>query len=764
MNSVKVALVGNPNCGKTALFNALTGSNQRVGNWSGVTVDKKMGHFDEQDHGCDVLDLPGIYSLVSYSESTGLDEKITCDYLLTQPVDIIVNVLDATNLERHLFLTTQLLELGIPVVVAVNMLDIAERRQINLDLPALAAALECPVVGVVAHRGQHVDQLKQAIVSVAKSPCATKQRLLLPPVLRKGHDQLVEFLRCSGKELKYKEFVATAMLEGGQRVNERLTPDVYATALDVVQVIQSRLEEDSDLIIADRRYRWCQKLRSTAVLESKVGDAKPRTTWSSLIDRLVLNRWLGFPIFLLMMYALFFFAINVGGAFQDFFDQSSDALCVQGFAHLLTSWHAPSWVVALLAYGLGKGINTTITFIPMIAALFFFLSFLEDSGYMARATFLMDRLMRFLGLPGEAFVPMIVGFGCNVPAVMGARTLSKRRDRVLTVMMMPFMACSARFAIFTIFAAAFFVHSGALVIFALYLLGIVAAIGTGLILRKTCLKGSSAPLVMELPHYHCPQFTVLCRLMWRRARSFVLRAGKVIIPVSIILGGLNAITVQGDWQHADHRVSVLSEIGQVVTPVFAPMGIKQDNWPATVGLATGVLAKEVVIGTLNSLYQEQAIQAGQFDLGASLIAALKTIPTNLVQLKNAFANPIAASAADVSMDQSVLSTMEHRFGSTAAAFSFLLFVLLYFPCISTLAVMRREVGRAWANCSIIWSFVLAYAAGVLSYQFLTLAAHPATSLFWIGGVLVFMTISLFAWRGYAKKEMYLNGGKHVTST
>jgi ferrous iron transport protein B len=756
MKMANVALVGNPNCGKTALFNALTGSDQRVGNWSGVTVEKKTGIAEFAGEQCGIIDLPGIYSLFSYSTDVGIDEKIASDYLFQRDVDLIVNVVDAANLERHLYLTTQLLDLGLPVVIAVNMMDILERRNVQLDINSLAQKLRCPVVGIVANRKKNITSLKHAIFEQVREPCLPVEHLQLPHAVNKCLSRVRSLLSSAAVVDESKvDLYSMALVENDITVTGYLSDDLKAQVKLEVSKAYTELQEDIDLVVADRRYRWSRWLCDQVLQQPE----QKKVSLSERLDQVILNRFLGFPIFLLVIYALFFFAINVGGAFQDFFDQASDAIFVQGVAHLLHHWHAPGWLVALLADGLGKGINTTVTFIPMIAALFFFLSFLEDSGYMARATFLMDRLMRALGLPGEAFVPMIVGFGCNVPAVMGARTLSKPRDRVLTVMMMPFMACSARFAIFTVFATAFFPRNGTLIIFSLYLVGIVAAILTGLVLRKTCFTGASAPLVMELPNYHRPQFIVLCRLMWRRARSFVLRAGKVIVPVCVILGGLNAITISGDWQHAGHRSSVLSVIGRSVTPVLSPMGVRADNWPATVGLATGIMAKEVVIGTLNSLYAAQTNTQETFDLWGSLKSAAWTVPANIMHLTDALLNPIAASAADVSMNADVLHIMHARFASDAAAFSYLLFVLLYFPCVSTLAVTRREIGKRWAYISVGWSFLLAYAVAVLSYQLCTFALHPQYSLFAILALMLSLTGCMLAWRRYVRRAEL--GGAHV---
>lgn len=435
----------------------------------------------------------------------------------------------------------------------------------------------------------------------------------------------------------------------------------------------------------------------------------------------MLHRFFALPIFFVMMYLMFLFAINVGGAFQDFFDISTDTLFVQGTAWLLQQIHAPNWLIALLANGVGKGINTTLTFIPVIAAMFFFLSLLETSGYMARAAFVVDKAMRAMGLPGKSFVPMIVGFGCNVPAIMAARTLDSERDRLLTVMMSPFMSCSARLAIYAVFVAAFFPSGGQNVVFSLYLIGILMAVLTGFILRKSMLKGNASPLILELPAYHKPALKRLFKETFMRLRFFIVRAGKLIVPICVILGGLNAITLNGGINSGEASTqSLLSLMGQWITPLFAPMGIHQDNWPATVGLLTGMLAKEVVVGTLNSLYAQIGhvgeIATAHFDFVAGMKAALWSIPQNLAQLGSALLNPVLASAADNPVSQSVYGIMAQRFDGKIGAYAYLLFVLLYIPCVSTMAVIRQEANRRYMWISVVWSFVVAYIAAVSFYQ------------------------------------------------
>lgn len=747
-NAITIALAGNPNCGKTALFNALTGSRQHIGNWPGVTVDKKTGHFSYQNHQITVVDLPGSYSTSVISEHGALDENIACDYLSSGKADLIVNIIDATNLERNLYLTLQLLELRIPVVLAVNMMDVVKQHGIRFNLKRLSKLLGCPVVGTVAKQRKNIDELKNQIIKVASCNQASNYILPLPNEINESIQIITESIQAK-KFNQNKEWIALRLLEGDHFAARQVNDHVLQTAQQQAKQIESKLEEEPDILIANARYVAASELAQqvTQLIKS------PHQTITQWIDRIVLNRYLGIPIFLAIMYSMFLFAINVGGAFQDFFDMSSTAIFVDGLAHLLTLWHVPIWVIAILANGIGKGINTTITFIPVIGGMFLFLAFLEDFGYMARAALVMDRFMRAIGLPGKSFVPMIVGFGCNVPAVIGARTLENRRDRILTILMMPFMSCGARLAIFAVFASAFFPTGGATIIFALYLTGILVAVASGFIIRKTLLKGKSAPLVMELPSYHMPRFGALNRQAWLRLKFFLTRASKVIIPVCVIIGVLNAITVTGKLIHNNHQRSLLSEVGRTIAPVFHPMGVNQNNWPAAVGLTTGILAKEVVVGTLNTLYSEVghvAKQEANFNLWKDLDAAIMSIPQNLSQFGDAFKNPIAADEAPHNMNKAAYGVMFQRFSGKAAAFSYLLFVLLYFPCVSTMAAIRCEIGRGWAFFSVIWSTGLAYILSVTCYQLLTIALHAVSSAIWIGSLLASLGLAIFSLRCYTK--------------
>lgn len=732
-----ILLVGNPNCGKTTLFNALTGDNQRVGNWPGVTVEKKSGCISVKNKQFELTDLPGVYSLVANTDGLSQDELIAAQSIVDLESDCIINVVDACHLERHLYLTSQILELGKPVIIALSMMDIAKQRGISIDTDALEQQLGCPVIGLQAHKNVGIDLLQDALNNLLKP--AKPLALPLSPDVVKQLNHVENRLISQGYSSSLAFYYAYRLAEGGSLMMGDSIQDEDSQ--------HGNFDLPPDVLIADARYQAIHQV--VALSQKKLSDSSDHFT--AKLDRIVLHRFFALPIFFGMMYLMFLFAINIGGAFQDFFDISTDTLFVQGNAWLLHQIHAPNWLIALLANGVGKGLNTTLTFIPVIAAMFFFLSLLETSGYMARAAFVVDKTMRSMGLPGKSFVPMIVGFGCNVPAIMAARTLDSERDRLLTVMMSPFMSCSARLAIYAVFVAAFFPTGGQNIVFSLYLIGILMAVFTGYILRKTTLKGHASPLILELPAYHRPSMKRLLKETGLRLRFFVLRAGKLIIPVCVILGGLNAIMLNGGINTGEASAqSLLSLMGQWITPLFAPMGITQDNWPATVGLLTGMLAKEVVVGTLNSLYAQVGhlgeAAAAHFDFIAGMKAALWSIPHNLSQLGAALVNPVLASAADSEVSQSVYGMMAQRFDGQVGAFAYLLFILLYIPCVSTMAVIRQEANSLLMWTSIIWSFIAAYSVAVLFYQIARCVQHPEQSIIWIITIILTLSFAIVAYR------------------
>src|SRR5471030_1628291 len=736
MKALTIGLIGNPNSGKTTLFNQLTGARQRVGNWAGVTVERKEGQFATQQHQVTLVDLPSTYSLTTISEQTSLDEQIACHYILGGEADLMINVVDASNLERNLYLTLQLLELGIPCIVALNMLDIAKTQSITIDIPALAKRLGCPVIALVSTRASGINELKAAI---DQRPAASNlTRVIYPPVLQQAVDQLADEMP-AGMPLQQRRWLALQILEG----------DIYSqthagNAEALLPQVRARLaeqqHEDPALLIADARY---QSIVSLCEAVSNAHLTAPNRMTQRL-DQVILNRFLGVPIFLL--------AINIGGALQPIFDIGSAAIFIQGTQWLGFTLHFPQWLTIFLAQGVGGGINTVLPLVPQIGMMYLFLSFLEDSGYMARAAFVMDRLMQALGLPGKSFVPLIVGFGCNVPSIMGARTLDAPRERLITVMMAPFMSCGARLAIFAVFSAAFFGQDGASIVFSLYLLGIVVAILTGLVLKYTIMRGEASPFVMELPVYHVPHLKSLLLQTWQRLKGFVLRAGKVIVIASIFIGALNSFSFSGNAVN-NINDSALASVSKVLTPVLAPMGVHSDNWQATVGLVTGAMAKEVVVGTLNTLYTAEHITNEEFDAANfNLVDELGGAVKETWQgLKDTFSisvlsNPIEASKGDGEMGVSSMGVMSNKFGSAISAYSYLIFVLLYVPCVSVMGAIARETSRSWMTFSIFWGLNVAYSLATLFYQAATFRDHPGHSMTIILIVLAFNALVLIALR------------------
>jgi ferrous iron transport protein B len=764
--------VGNPNCGKTTLFNALTGAKQRVGNWPGVTVDRKSGGYTHADKRIEVVDLPGIYSLSAAS----LDEEVARNYILSGEADLIVNILDASNLERNLYLTVQLLEMNVPLVLALNMMDMAEDRRIKIDVPALALRLGCPVVPLVASKNEGVQALKSAINQAAVQKKGSNVQVPYPAEIQEAIFALLpEIQEVMLKAKMNPRWGAIKLLEADPWVIGLLSAEAKTVLGRELKKIEDKLAEEADILVADSRYGLISLLtQETAKREFRVS-----RTLSDKIDRIVLNRALGIPIFLAAMYLMFMVTINVGGAFIDFFDVFGGTIFVDGFGELLAAMGSPEWLNAILAGGIGGGIRTIATFIPPIGFMFLCLCLLEDSGYMARAAFVMDRFMRIIGLPGKAFVPMLVGFGCNVPAIMATRTLENQRDRTLTVLMNPFMSCGARLPVYALFAAAFFPVGGQNIVFGLYLLGIGFAVLTGLVLKSTLLKGEITPFVMELPPYHLPTVKGVLLRAWERLKTFMFRAGKVILPVVVVLSFLNTLGTDGSFGNEDSDKSALSAVGKTITPAFAPMGISEQNWPAAVGIFTGIFAKEAVVGTLDALYTQMdaGTEDGEeesFDLLGGIGEAFATIPANLAGVVDFFLDPLGLSIGDVSTIESAAEAQEVQlatFGSMVrlfdgriGAFAYLLMVLLYVPCVAAIAAIYRETNLRWTLFACTWNASLAYVAATLFYQIATIGRHPVSSLTWIVVLGALFAAVVFTMRYLGQKEQrtapaILNGAR-----
>ena len=747
MSDFTVGVVGNPNCGKTTLFNVLTGSRQHVGNWPGVTVEKKTGQYSYAGKLIELVDLPGTYSLEAADDLVSLDEKVARDYVASKAADLVINILDASNIERNLYLTSQLIEMRVPMILVLNMMDAVKQRGIKIDCDFLAKTLGCPVIPITAAKKEGISALQAQINSAAMSkPIPTvsiNYTSALEQAIEDISPELVDIAHHHDCNLRW---LALRLLE-----EDTLAKYFAGSALQsIVEKLQRRVEletnDEIDILAADARYGFVNTLIQGAVC--RLNEVSRHNT--EIIDRIVLNRFLGIPVFLLVMYAMFMFTINIGSAFVDFFDQAVGALLVDGLAQLLTHIDLPQWLIVLMTNGVGGGVQVIATFIPIIGFLFMFLSALEDSGYMARAAFVMDRCMRMIGLPGKSFVPMIVGFGCNVPAIMATRTLENQRDRILTNLMNPFMSCGARLPVYALFAAAFFPVGGQNLVFGLYLLGIIIAVLTGLIMRHTLFKGESAPFIMELPAYHMPTVRGISIRTWDRLKSFIFNAGKVIIPMVLVLNFLNALGTDGSFGQENSNKSVLSEIGRALTPVFKPMGIEKDNWPATVGIFTGVLAKEAVVGTLDALYSQlstptiDASEKMPFNLQDAFLAACATVPKNLSAIADNLLDPLglnigdvnditsAASEQQVKMD--TFSAMQHSFDGKVGAFAYLLFILLYAPCVAATAAIYRETNSGWTFFVVFWTTGIAYMTATIFYQAMTFSQHPDYSLAWIGGL------------------------------
>ena len=692
---IKVGLLGNPNCGKTTLFNMLTGIRQKVGNWPGVTVERKSALLEAGNSHIELTDLPGTYSLIPQSP----DEQIAAGFLAQGGAELVINLVDATNLERSLYLTSQLMEHGLPVVIGLNMMDALATSGRSIDLKRLSHRLGCPVIPLVAKKGKGLTELVEAVLEAGKG------------------------LKCS---------VIPAFADG------------------------------------DARLQWVGELAKDCL---RLAPEAQKPSATDRLDQVLLHPWLGLPLFLAAMYLVFFLSINLAAPFIDFIDQVAGAVLVAEAGRWIRHLTGQEWLAILLADGLGGGIQTVLTFIPPIGFLFLCLSFLEDSGYMARAMVILDGAIRKLGLPAKAMVPMIVGFGCSVPALMATRTLEEERDRRLTLAMVPFMSCGAKLPVYAMFGAAFFPWGAQNLVFALYLIGILVGIGTGLILKRLVFTGKPAPLLVELPFYHFPSPWSVLATTWQRLRRFLVEAGQIIVILVTGLTLLNSIGTDLSFGNQNSEKSLLAQVGKGITPVFAGMGISEENWPATVGIFTGIFAKEAIIGTLDSLYTRlEASQTEAEEAPADVVdeveAALQQLPQGLWKSVTQFSNPLGLDLADLENPEEAAALLEvktgsfgvmaHYFDGQAGAFAYLLWVLLYAPCVAATAALRRESGSKWTLFTLVYMTGLAWAFSTLTYQVLRFGQHPQTSLVWmLGGFAVLAALAGFL-KIYGKRVLAAN--------
>lgn len=751
----KITLIGNPNCGKTTLFNLLTGSRQRVGNWPGVTVEKKVGLYRHNNIQYEMTDLPGTYTL-EHDETASQDEQIAREYVLTHQDDVVVNIIDATNLQRSLYLTYQLLDLNMPLIVVLNMMDDVDRSGVKIDVEQLQSLLGCPVVPMTATKKKGITQFNQALEEIAHHK--SKAKPTISTLMDKHVNAIARHHEMLPADSKLKQ------LSTWQMTHALMDHTPFNFNVDEIEALERSRNElaawcdnQIDIAIASSRYESIDALAKKVIYLPREASSR----FSEKLDAITLNRFFGIPLFLVMMYLMFLVAVNVGKVFVDFFDILFGAIFVDGFSLVLENIGSPAWLNSILAYGIGTGIQTVSTFIPVIAAMFFCLSLLEDSGYLARAAVVVDKGMKKIGLPGKAFVPMLVGFGCNVPAIMGTRTLDSSKDRILSICMIPFMSCSARLPVYALLTVIFFPNNATIIVFGLYLLGIAAAILTGFILKHTILKGELSPFIMEMPVYRLPTWRNIFGLTWQRLKSFILKAGKAIVIMVTILSFLNSLGTDGSFGHQDSKESVLSVISQKITPVFEPMGVTEQNWPATVGVFTGIFAKEAVLGTLNSLYSMENETDNEFDFMDSVKNAVMSVPENMKTLGHSLLDPLGFSEIEEGggdeVADSARSNIETSFGSSAAALAYLIFILLYTPCTAALGAVFREAGIKWMMFVAIWTLWIGWSFATLYYQFIQLSTINA-SFFWIilTMVLFLAVIGFLWWIGRRNQEYTIN--------
>ena len=667
--AIKIALAGNPNCGKTTLFNALTGSNQFVGNWPGVTVEKKEGKLKGHKD-VTIMDLPGIYSLSPYT----LEEVVARNYLINERPDAILNIVDGTNIERNLYLSTQIMELGIPVIMAVNMMDIVEKNGDKIHIDKLAKKLGCEVVTISALKGTGIKEAADKAVQIAQKKGAAV------PVHEFDKDveaviRTVESKLGSDIVNEQKRFFAIKLLEKDDKITEQMksVPDVSAE----IKQLEDKFDDDTESIITNERYVYISSIIGDCVTKNK----KNAMTTSDKIDRIVTNRWLALPIFAVVMWVVYYVSVTTVGTFVT--DWTNDVLFGEiippAIENLLNAIHCADWLQGLILDGIVAGVGAVLGFVPQMLVLFLFLAFLESCGYMARVAFIMDRIFRKFGLSGKSFIPMLIGSGCGVPGIMASRTIENDRDRKMTIMTTTFVPCGAKLPIIALIAGALF-NGASWVAPSAYFVGIAAIICSGIILKKTKLfAGDPAPFVMELPAYHWPTVSNVLRSMWERGWSFIKKAGTIILMSTIVLWFLmNFGWVDGSFGMLEAEQlndSILASIGSVIAPLFAPLG--WGDWKMAVAAVSGLIAKENVVGTFGILFGFGEVAEDGAEIWGQLAGSL----------------------------------------STVAAYSFLVFNLLCAPCFAAMGAIKREMNNAkWFWTAIGYQTLLAYVVSLCIYQ------------------------------------------------
>lgn len=697
-----IALVGNPNVGKTTLFNALTGARQTVGNWPGVTVEHKSGAYTYNGQNVEVIDLPGIYSLNGGSP----DEEVARDFILKQKPDLVVNLVDASNLERNLYLSVQLLELKVPLLMALSMLDIAERNGTELDLPHLQSHVGCDVVALDLKSKTGPEALLNRIEANLHQPRSS---------IEVHYDEIVEtqlaqisVLLKDCEPSVSSRWQALKLIEEDKELWARVPEACGEQIRHLIKAISKHRGQPAPAVIADDRYGFVRGLIKDVVHRKRVSPY----TWSDRIDQVVLSGFWGLPIFFFVMYLVFLLAVRLSQPIVGLIDTAFSWLLVEQSARLLSLIGLPLWLQTLISSGLGGGITTIGTFIPPIFFIYVSLSILEDSGYMARAAFIADKFMRRIGLPGKAFIPLLVGFGCTVPAIMATRTLESKRDRIFASLLTPFMSCGAKLPVYTFLGMMFFPRRADLLIFGLYFGGVIMALLSGLLLKKTIFRSEPGNFVMELPPYHRPTFNGIFLHTWHRLKDFVLRAGQTILLVIFCINILQLIYLPSPFSVPGEpraKETVLQIGGKLITPLLQPLGIEKDNWQAAVALISGLFAKEAIVGTMQSL--NQPAKEGE----------------------------------------TLQGVIQSRFRNLRAILAYLLFVMLYSPCAAALTMLWREHGSRWMLFSFVYLTALAWMIATLFYQ---LSSWNSRSPLWLGLILAVSTAFYLTLKLLGKKDKH----------